>query len=68
MERCRFADVWHKEGEEDQRHAGVDVHAELKRGETEAGEDGEETIEAGQFVEYHREDDHFDARPQAHEV
>lgn len=58
----------HEEREEDERANGVDVHRELEGRETEACEDGEKTIEAGEFVEYHRQRNHLCPCSQAHEV
>ncbi len=56
-----------REGEGDgERDDAVDVHAQLEWGEVEAGQEGEEAVEAGDFVEEEGEGGEFGAGAEGH--
>lgn len=60
--------MWHEEGEKDECGEGIEIHAELQWRQTEAGEDSEEAVEAGDLIEYHAQRDHLSSCAQAHNV
>ena len=62
LERGLFPNVWREGGSQHEGEERVDVHGQLERGEVEAREDGEEAIEAGDFVEKERERDELCSR------
>ena len=59
-------DVRGQVGDEGEGDDGVDVHGELQGAEVDAGQDGEEAVEAGDFVEEEREGGEFGAGAKSH--
>lgn len=59
LEGRRFADMWHECDEYDERDERVQVHRELEEGESVAGDEGEDSVEAGELIEEEGERDHF---------
>lgn len=55
-------------GSQDQGEDRVDVHGELDRGEVEAGQEGEDAVEAGNFVEEEGERDEAGACGEIHKT